>query len=86
MVSSWHPVNAGVMTWKKFVRLGLLPAPVRGISDLTRQYAAKYGAPPAGKKVFLRLQQLNDYVGRVVEVLSAIVPAASIGSKQAKEA
>jgi len=86
MVSSWHPVNAGVMVWKKFVRIGLLPAPVGGISDITRQYVAKYGAPPVGKKVFIRLQQLNDYVGSLVEVVSAIVPAASSGSKQAKEA
>ena len=74
MVSSWHPLNAGVMKWKKFVRLGLLPAPVRGMSDITRLYVAKFGAPPVGKKVFIRIQQMNDYSGGVSFITSAVVP------------
>jgi hypothetical protein len=84
MVSSWHPCNAGVMVWKKFVRIGLLPPPAGGMSDITRQYVTKYGVPPVGKKIFLRIQQMNDYVGSVVQVISAIVPAASSGSGQAR--
>jgi len=84
MVSSWHPCNAGVMIWKKFVRIGLLPPPAGGMSDITRQYVTKYGVPPVGKKIFLRIQQMNDYVGSVVQVISAIVPAASSGSGQAR--
>ena len=86
MVSSWHPCNAGVMVWKKFVRIGLLPPPAGGMSDITRQYVTKYGVPPVGKKIFLRIQQMNDYVGNVVQVISAVVPAAPSGGGQAKGA
>jgi hypothetical protein len=86
MVSSWHPCSPGVMVWKKFVRICLLPATVGGMIDITRRYVAKYGVPPVGKKVFIRIQQMNDYVGSVVQVLSAIVPAGPSGDGQAKEA
>jgi hypothetical protein len=86
MVSSWHPVNAGVMVWKKFVRICLLPPPVGGMSDFTRQYTAKYGAPPVGKKVFIRIQQMNDYVGGIVQIVSAIVPAEPSGNDKARGA
>ena len=86
MVSSWHPCNAGVMVWKKFVRIGLLPPPAGGMSDITRQYVAKYGVPPVGKKIFLRIQQMNDYVGSIVQVISAVVPTAPKEGGQAKGA
>ena len=86
MVSSWHPCNAGVMVWKKFVRIGLLPAPTGGMCDITRQYVANYGVPPVGKKIFLRIQQMNDSMGSIVQVLSAVVPPAPSASGQAKGA
>ena len=86
MVSSWHPCNPGVMVWKKFVRICLLPASVGGMIDITRRYVAKYGVPPVGKKVFIRIQQMNDYVGSIVQILSAIVPAGPSGDAQAKGA
>jgi hypothetical protein len=35
----------------------------------------KFGVPAVGKKVFIRLQQMKDYLGSVVYVTSAIVPA-----------
>jgi hypothetical protein len=54
--------------------------------DITRRYVAKYGVPPVGKKVFIRIQQMNDYVGSIVQVLSAIVPAGPSGDGQAKGA
>ena len=74
MVSSWHPCNAGAMVWDKFVRLGLLPAPHRGMCDITRPYVAKFGVPPVGKKIFIRVQQMNDYSGSVFYTTSAVVP------------
>jgi hypothetical protein len=83
MVSSWSPLSRGIMVWRKFVRIGLLPAPVGGISDITRQYVAKYGVPAVGKKVFIRLQQLNDYTGNIVQVMAAVVPAARGGQGRA---
>ena len=84
MVSSWHPLNAGVMVWKKFVRICLLPPPVGGMSDFTREFTAKYGVPPVGKKVFIRIQQMNDYVGSIVQTVSAVVPAEPSGNGKAK--
>jgi len=74
MVSSWHPCNPGVMVWNKFVRIGLLPGSVRGMHDITEQYVAKFGLPLVGKKIFIRVQQMNDYMGGVVQTTSAIVP------------
>ncbi len=74
MVSSWHPRNPGAMVWKKFVRIGLLPAPERALSDITKLYVAKYGVPPVGKKVFIRLQQMSDYTGSLIYITSALVP------------
>ena len=74
MLSSWHPCNAGAMQWKKFIRIGLPPAPVRGVIDITRLYVAKFGVPPVGKKIFIRVQQMNDYSGGVPYITSAIVP------------
>ena len=74
MVASWHPCNPGVMTWHKFVRIGPLPPPVRGMCDITRLYVAKYGVPEVGKKIFIRIQQMRDYTGKLFHVTSAIVP------------
>jgi len=74
MVSSWHPCNPGVMTWNKFVRIGPLPPPVRGMCDITRLYVAKYGVPAVGKKIFVRIQQMQDYMGKLFQVTSAVVP------------
>ena len=73
MVSSWHPVSPGTMTCRNFVRIGPLPPPVRGMCDITRLYVAKYGVPPVGSKIFVRVQQMKDLTGRLVQVTSAIV-------------
>ncbi len=73
MVSSWRPLNAGVMVWKKFVRLTPLPPPKGGLCDITRPYVEKYGVPQVGKKIFIRIQQMNDYLGSLAYTASAIV-------------
>ena len=49
------------MVWQKVVRLGLLPAPIGGVSDITRRHVAQYSVSPVGKKAFIRIQQMNDY-------------------------
>ena len=75
MVSASRPLNAGVMMCGRFTRIGLLPASKAGMSDITERYVEKFGVPAVGKKVFIRLQQMKDYLGSVVYVTSAIVPA-----------
>jgi hypothetical protein len=74
MVSASRPCNAGVTVGRKFCRIGLLPASERGMSDITKPYVARFGRPPVGKKIFIRVQQMNDYMGSVVQTTSAIVP------------
>jgi hypothetical protein len=74
MVSSWRPLSPGTMTWNKFVRICPMPPPVRGMCDVTRQYVLKYGVPPVGMKVFVRIQQMRDYTGKLFQTTSAIVP------------
>ena len=75
MVSASRPCNAGVTVGRKFCRISLLPAPERGMSEITKPYVARFGRPPVGKKIFIRVQQMNDYMGSVVQTTSAIVPA-----------
>ena len=74
MVSASRPLNAGVMVCRKFTRIGLLPAPKAGISDITKLYIAKFGVPAVGQKLFIRIQQMKDYLATVVYTTSAIVP------------
>jgi hypothetical protein len=73
MVSSWRPVSVGTMTCRNFVRIGPLGPRVRGMCDITRQYVAKYGVPPVGTKIFVRVQQMKDLTGRLVQTTSDIV-------------
>jgi hypothetical protein len=35
---------------------------VWSMSNITQQYVAKYGVPAVAKKVFIRIQQMNDYL------------------------
>jgi hypothetical protein len=73
MVSATRPCSAGVMVGRKFCRICLLSASKRGMHDITRPYVARFGLPPVGKKIFIRVQQMNDYMGSVAQTTSAIV-------------
>jgi hypothetical protein len=44
------------------------------MSDITRQYVAQCGVPAVAKKVFIRIQQMKDYLSSVVYTTSAVVP------------
>ncbi len=63
------------MVCGKFTRIGLWPAPKAGTCDITELYVAKFGVPAVGKKVFIRIQQMKDYLGSVAYATSAIFPA-----------
>jgi hypothetical protein len=43
-----------------FTILGMLPAPDRGVSDITDLYVGKYGVPRAGLRVFIQTFQVID--------------------------
>jgi hypothetical protein len=57
MIFGAAPCSPGRMKCRNVTYLGLLPAPVGGLSDITRLYYAVYGAPPVGWRVFIRTQQ-----------------------------
>jgi hypothetical protein len=88
MVYAWAPCNAGVDKNGLYVFLGLLPAPVRGESDLTKLYLKKlkewrklkdkrYHIPLEGARIFIRVwQQVNGFENEVGMFLAnALVPA-----------
>ena len=84
MVSASKPLSAGVMVCRKFTRLGLFPAPKAGLSDITRLYVAKFGVPPAGQKVFIRTEQMNDYLGSLIYTTRGIVPVEEAWDSEAE--
>ena len=84
MVSASRPCNAGVTVCRKLARIGPMPEPIGDMSDITRQYLAKYGEIPVGKKIFIGVQQMRDYLGSLVYITSAIVPPGPSGGGEAK--
>ena len=70
------PRSAGVTYVDHFTILGLLPDPVRGVSEITELYVGKFGVPEAGSRVFIRtLQQINGWED-LPKQTSAFVPGA----------
>jgi hypothetical protein len=87
MVYAWVPCNAGVDKNGLYVFLGLLPAPVRGESDITKLYLMKlkewrklkdkrYHIPLEGSRIFIRVwQQVNGFENeRWMFLANALVP------------
>lgn len=69
-----NPCSAGISFVRDFTILGPLPEPVRGVSDITDIYVAKYGVPRVGSQVFIRTrQQINGWEDAPKQT-SAIVP------------
>jgi hypothetical protein len=88
MVFAWAPCNAGVDKNSLYVFLGLLPAPVRGESDITKLFLKKlkewrklkekrYHVPLEGSRIFIRVwQQVNGFENEAGMFLgNALVPA-----------
>ena len=75
IVRGSEPVSQGRETYGSFRVLGMCPAPMGGSADITGLYTARYGVPPAGTKVFVRVNQVvNGWEDHPV-TFSAIVPA-----------
>jgi hypothetical protein len=68
------PCNAGKRRNWDYRVLGLLPSPLAGANNFRRLYVRRFGVPPAGMKVFLRVrEQTNGWRGAPWEA-SAVVP------------
>ena len=75
----------------KCPRLGDLPAPAGGVSDITGlyfrkhgKYIKKHGAQLVGKRIFIRARVELEGWSKLYEETSAVVPAAAGGGRAAK--
>jgi hypothetical protein len=60
MVFGQAPCSAGRTKRRNVSYLGLLPAPVDGVSDITDLYIARYGEPRPGQRIFIVTRQQRD--------------------------
>jgi hypothetical protein len=74
IVRAAKPISQGRETCNDFRIVGVCPAPVAGAADITGLYTARYGVPPAGKKVYVRVNQFVDGWESLPVMFSAIVP------------
>jgi len=77
LVWATPPKSAGRFRPSDYYYLGELPEVVSGKADITALYTAKFGAPVAGQKVFVRSKQILDGYDDLPHQWSGIVPAAS---------
>jgi len=74
IVRAARPISQGRETCSDYRVVGMCPTPVQGSADITSLYTARYGAPPAGTKVYVRVNQLVDGWESIGRTFSAIVP------------
>ena len=77
IVRAAPPVSAGREKCTDYRILGICPAPTSGSADITSLFTARYGAPPVGMKVFVRVNQFVDGWEDPAAKFSAIVPASA---------
>jgi len=70
------PCSAGRSSAQHFSILGFLPGPVKGLSNITDLYVARYGPIPPGSRIFIRTYQHIDGWEDLPRQATAIVPAA----------
>ena len=75
MVFASPPYNAGRTYCGDFRFLGLLPASIECVSEITRIYLKKFGVPRDNSRVFIRTwQQVNGWENRAqMQMTSALV-------------
>jgi len=76
MVYGSPPWKAGRTYCGDFRFLGLLPAPIEGMSDIARLYRQKYGVPPPNSRIFIRAwQEVDGWENKgAMQITSALVP------------
>ena len=77
IIRASKPFSQGREKLDDFRVLGTCPAPVQGSADITSLYAAKYGVPGVGTKVFVRVNQLVNGWEDLPVTFAAIVPASA---------
>jgi hypothetical protein len=69
------PQSAGVGICREFRILGMCPAPVAGLADITALYTACFGPPPVGRRIFLRASTMVSGFESLAREFRALVPA-----------
>jgi hypothetical protein len=77
LVRASAPQRSGVRRLPGLRILGMCPTPAQGSADITSLYTARYGAPAAGFRVFVRAQIVQDGWQGPAAQFSALVPAAA---------
>jgi hypothetical protein len=74
MVFGQAPCSAGRNKHRNVSYLGLAPAPIDGVAEITALYVARYGEPKPGEKVFIVTRQQKNGWEDHDKVTSDIVP------------
>ncbi len=69
------PKSPGVGICREFRVIGLCPAPVAGLADITALYTACFGPPPVGRRIFLRASTMVSGFESLPRDFRALVPA-----------
>ncbi len=69
------PKSPGVGICREFRVIGLCPAPVAGLADITALYTACFGSPPVGWRIFLRASTMVSGSESLPREFRALVPA-----------
>jgi hypothetical protein len=69
------PLNRGTRRGRGFRVLGLLPPPRHGQYDITLLYVQRFGAPPPGKRIFIRtVVEVNGHQSSPCETNCLVPP------------
>ncbi len=68
------PKSAGVGICREFRIIGMCPAPVAGLVDITALYTACFGPPPVGRRIFLRVSTMVSGFESLAREFRALVP------------
>jgi hypothetical protein len=68
------PKSAGVGICREFRIIGMCPAPVDGLADITALYTACFGPPPVGRRIFLRASTMVSGFESLAREFRALVP------------
>jgi hypothetical protein len=71
------PVSQGIDKLGDFRILGTCPVPAQGSADITSLYTARFGVPPVGSKVFVRVNQFVNGWEDLPLTFTAITPTAA---------
>ena len=69
------PQNSAVRACRDFRIIGVCPAPAQGAANITSLYVAEFGAPPVGKRVFVRASVMVNGFESLPSEFSARVTA-----------